>query len=209
MKHLTTIYKSAAVVLLLLVAAPKSSAQVLPDAYFNVDWQVGIPLSNDFAGDSSGWGMNLEGGYFLTEAITIGGFLNYQTNFESVSRRTLQLTDGSALTTSQKHAVFQLPFGVAGRYNWLTDDVFQPYVGMKLGAAWTQFSSYYYIYKQYDEAWGFYLSPEVGVSIFPRPDMRFGFHAAFYFSYATNSGSVLSYKVDGLTNLGFRVGISF
>lgn len=209
MKHLTTIYKSAAVVLLLLVAAPKSSAQVLPDAYFNVDWQVGIPLSNDFAGDSSGWGMNLEGGYFLTEAITIGGFLNYQTNFESVSRRTLQLADGSALTTSQKHAVFQLPFGVTGRYNWLTDDVFQPYVGLKLGAAWTQFSSYYYIYKQYDEAWGFYLSPEVGVSIFPRPDMRFGFHAAFYFSYATNSGSVLSYKVDGLTNLGFRVGISF
>lgn len=210
MKNWTTIYRSAALaVLLLFAAAPKSSAQVLPDAYFNIDWQVGIPLSNDFAEDTSGWGMNFEGGYFLTDAITIGAFMNYQTNFESVGRRTLQLSDGSALTTSQKHAVFQLPFGVAARYNWLTDDVFQPYVGMKIGTAWTQFSSYYYIYKQYTESWGFYLSPEVGVSIFPRPDMRFGFHAALYFSYATNNGSLLSYKVDGLTNLGFRVGVSF
>ncbi len=209
MKIWTTIYKSAALAALLLFAAPTGSAQVLPNTYFNVDWQLGIPLSNDFAEDTSGWGMNLEGGYFLTDAITIGAFLNYQTNFESFGRSTLQLNNGSALTTSQKHAVFQLPFGVTARYNWLTDDLFQPYVGMKLGAAWTQFSSYYYIYKQYTEAWGFYLSPEVGVSIFPRPDMRFGFHAALYFSYATNSSDLLTYQIDGLTNLGFRVGISF
>ncbi len=186
-----------------------ASAQILPDSYFNIDWQLGMPLSTDFADDFSGWGMNFEGGYFLTDAITIGGFLSYQTNFEKVPRQTLTLSGGNALTTSQKHAIFQLPFGVVARYNWLKESVFQPYAGMRLGASWAQISSYYYVYKQYTDTWGFYLSPEVGVSIFPRPDMRLGFHAALYYSYSTNSGDLLSYSVDGIQNVGFRFGISF
>lgn len=194
---------------MLVASVGTGRAQVLPNAYFNVDWQLSMPISNDFADNFSGWGMNLEGGYFLTDEITIGGFLCYQTNFEKFGRQTLDLGNGNALTTSQRHAIFQLPFGVSGRYNWLTDSIVQPYAGLKLGASWAQLSSYYYVYKQYTDTWGFYLSPEVGISIFPRPDMRFGFHAAIFYSYATNSGNLLSYKVDGLQNVGFRVGISF
>lgn len=199
----------AAVATLLAAVVCPSTAQVLPDAYFNIDWQIGMPSSNDFADKTSGWGMNFEGGYFLTDAITIGGFMNFQTNFKKFPRQTLDLSDGSALTTSQKHALFQLPFGVAGRYNWLKESIFQPYVGMKLGASYAQISSYYYVYKQYADTWGFYLQPEVGVSIFPRPDMRYGFHAALYYSYATNKGDLLTYSLDGISSFGFRFGVSF
>ena len=85
----------------------------------------------------------------------------------------------------------------------------QPYAGLKLGAQYAELSSYYYIVKHYDETWGFFLSPEVGVSIFPRPDYRLGFHVALYYGYATNSGRVLSYSVDGLNNFGIRVAVSF
>ena len=140
----------------------------------NVDWQLGVPLDNGFADETSGWGMNFEGGYFVTPAMTVGAFISYQTNLESIPRQTLELGKSAALTTNQKHALFQLPFGVATRYNWLTESVFQPYVGLKLGACWTEMSSYYYVVKQYDDSWGFYLSPELGFSIFPRPDYRRG-----------------------------------
>lgn len=193
----------------LFVALQPTSAQILPDAYFNIDWQFGAPVTNDFSDKASGWGMNFEGGYFLTDAITIGGFISFQTNFKKLPRETLQFSDGSALTTSQKHALFHLPFGVAGRYNWFKESVFQPYAGLKLGASYAEISSYYYIYKQYKDTWGFYMQPEVGVSIFPRPDMRFGLHAALYYSYSTNSGDLLTYSLNGLSNFGFRVGISF
>ena len=121
MKQLYTFSKRVAATVALLLALHTSHAQVLPDAYFNIDWQVGMPVSDSFVDKTSGWGMNFEGGYFLTDAITIGAFLNYQTNFRSVPRQTLDLGGGSALTTSQKHALFQMPFGVAGRYNWLPD----------------------------------------------------------------------------------------
>ncbi len=187
-----------------------ASAQLLPNSYFNVDWQMNVPLgSSSFADKASGWGMNFEGGYFVTPAIAVGAFISYQTNLEDIPRQTLQLNNGSALTTNQKHAVFQLPFGVTGRYCWMQGRVLQPYAGLKLGAQYAELSSYYYIVKHYDETWGFFLSPEVGVSIFPRPDYRLGFHVALYYSYATNNGRVLSYSVDGLNNFGIRVGVSF
>ena len=82
-------------------------------------------------------------------------------------------------------------------------------VGVPLGANYAEMSSYYYIIKQYTDTWGFYLSPEIGVSIFPRPDYRLGFHVALYYSYSTNSGDVLTYSMDNINNFGIRVGISF
>ena len=201
--------KTIAFCALMLAAAMPGKAQVFPNTYINIDWLVGVPLGAGFADKASGWGMNFEGGYFVTPAITVGPFISYQTNLQSISRQTLDLGNGSALTTNQKHALFQLPFGVTGRYNWLTDSVFQPYAGLKLGANYAEMSSYYYIIKQYTDTWGFYLSPEIGVSIFPRPDYRLGFHVALYYSYSTNSGDVLTYSMDNINNFGIRVGISF
>ncbi len=201
--------RTLALCALLLAAARPAEAQLFPDSYINIDWQMNVPLGNSIAGKASGWGMNFEGGYFITPAIAVGPFISYQTNIENFSRRTLDLGGGTALTTAQEHAVFQLPFGVTGRYNWLKDSMFQPYAGMKIGACYAELSSYYYIVKQYTDTWGFYLSPEIGVSIFPVPSYRLGFHVALYYSYATNNGRVLTYSVDNLNNFGIRIGVSF
>lgn len=199
----------ASLVLTLAFAAHPSRAQIIPGAYINVDWQVGVPLGSSFADKASGWGMNFEAGWFVTENVTVGPFINYQTNIESIGRRTLPLSPNTALTTAQKHTTFQLPFGVASRWNFLRGSVLQPYAGLKLGASYAQFSSYYYVLKQYENSWGFYLQPEVGVSIFPNPQQRFGFHVALYYSYATNGADLLVYSVNSLNNFGVRVGISF
>lgn len=193
----------------LFAATLTGKAQVFPNSYMNVDWQMNVPLGSSIATKASGWGMNFEGGYFVTPNISLGAFISYNTNLESVPRQTLDLGDGAALTTAQEHSVFQLPFGVSGRYNWMKQSVLQPYVGFKLGANYAEFSSYYYVVKQYTDTWGFYMSPEVGVSIFPNPDYRLGFHVALYYSYASNSGSVLTYSVNNLNNFGLRVGVSF
>lgn len=203
------ILRSAALCAVLLFAVRPAHAQLFPNSYINIDWQMNVPLGSSFADKASGWGMNFEGGYFVTPEITVGPFISYQTNLQKIHRQTLDLGDGAALTTNQKHSVFQLPFGVTGRYNWLKRSIFQPYAGLKLGACYSELSSYYYIVKQYTDTWGFYLSPEIGVSIFPVPSYRLGFHVALYYSYATNSGDVLTYSVNNLNNFGIRVGVSF
>lgn len=203
------LFKAVLLTVTLTAAFQTGRAQAIRNAYLNVDWQCNVPLGSSFADKASGWGMNFEGGYFVTPEITVGAFISYQTNLQSIGRQTLDLSPTSALTTNQKHALFQLPFGISGRYNFLKGRVFQPYAGLKLGAEYAEMSSYYYVIKHYHDTWGFYFSPEIGVSIFPYPSQRFGFHVALYYGFATNSGDLLVYSIDNINNFGVRVGISF
>lgn len=205
-----TINKSIKTIALLLAcfAIPSlADAQVLKNTFFNIDWQVNSPVGNGFADKISGWGANFEGGYFVTDNFGIGAFISYHTNNKYIGRETLHLSSTSSVTSDQQHSIFQLPFGAVARYSFNRDGVLEPYVAAKLGAVYSETSSYMNFLKIYDDSWGFFISPEIGLNIFVTSN--FGFHIAAYYSYATNHSSVLTYSMDGINNLGFRVGIAF
>ena len=195
-----------AVVLALLLALP-AKAQISLDSYYNIDWQFNIPLKNHFSDVASGWGMNFEGGYYVTSDIAVGAFLNFHTNNEYLSRRTIHLGNNQSINTNQQHEMFTLPFGALIRYRFVESD-FQPYVGMKLGACYSEFSNYYYIFLTQQDRWGFYMQPEVGFNYYPWADSM-GFHMAMYYSFSTNKCSIMSYEQSNLNNFGFRVGLAF
>ena len=133
----------------LFVLTLPGKAQLFPNTYMNIDWQSNFPVGSGlFADKASGWGMNFEGGYYFCPRMAVGLFINYQTNLQSIPRQTIYPTGNSALTAAQKHALFQLPFGVASRYVFLPESVLQPYVGTKIGACYAEMSSYYYTVKQ-------------------------------------------------------------
>ena len=92
--------KTIAFCALMLAAAMPGKAQVFPNTYINIDWQVGVPLGAGFADKASGWGMNFEGGYFVTPAITVGPFISYQTNTRCSSCRSVSLDDTTGLPTA-------------------------------------------------------------------------------------------------------------
>jgi len=131
--------RAFAIAALALVFAMPAKAQMTDNGYANIDWQFNFPLNNHFADKGSGWGMNFEGGYFLTSNFALGGFLAYHSNHEYFSRQTLPVGTSGSLNTDQQHTVFQLPFGLATRYAWNRGGAFQPYVGVKLG---TQYAMY-------------------------------------------------------------------
>ena len=89
------VLKTIALCVVLLAAARTGKAQIFPNSYINVDWQMGVPLGSSLADKASGWGMNFEGGYFITPAIAVGPFISYQTNLETITRQTLDLGNGS------------------------------------------------------------------------------------------------------------------
>ena len=184
-----------------------TKAQISLDSYYNFDWQFNIPINNRFSNSASGWGMNFEGGYYVTKDIALGGFLSFHTNNEYLSRRTIMLSATQAISTDQQHQMFRLPFGALTRYRFNEGD-FQPYVGMKLGTCYSKFCNYYYIFLTQEKTWGFYMEPEVGFNYYPWPN-SIGFHFAMYYSFSTNKCDVMSYKQDNLNNFGFRAGIAF
>ena len=182
-------------------------AQISLDTYYNIDWQFNIPLGNDFSSTASGWGMNFEGGYYVTPEIAVGGFLSFHTNNEYFSRRTIAINETLSMNSDQQHQMFTLPFGLLARYRFQEAD-FQPYVGMKLGMCYSQFSNYYYIFMTDENRWGFFMSPEIGFNYYPWAN-GVGFHMAIYYSFATNKCDLMSYKQSILNNIGFRLGLAF
>ncbi|MBQ5731182.1 MAG: outer membrane beta-barrel protein [Bacteroidaceae bacterium] len=206
MKRLRNII--CAVLFAAAAAMPSTSkAQISLDTYYNIDWQFNIPLGNNFSSTASGWGMNFEGGYYVTPQIAVGGFLSFHTNNEYFSRRTIAINETLSMNSDQQHQMFTMPFGLLARYRFQEAD-FQPYVGMKLGMCYSQFSNYYYIFLTDENRWGFFMSPEIGFNYYPWAN-GVGFHMAIYYSFATNKCDLMSYKQSILNNIGFRLGLAF
>lgn len=206
MKKINKIFIAA--ILAALLGVPSiSRAQVSLDSYYNVDWQFNIPISNSFSNVASGWGMSFEGGYYVSSDVAVGGFINFHTNNEYLSRRTINLGGNQAINTDQQHQMFTLPFGLLARYRFMEED-FQPYVGMKLGACYSEFSNYYYIFMNREKKWGFYMQPEVGFNYYPWAN-SIGFHFAIYYSFSTNKCNIMSYTQNNLNNFGLRFGLAF
>ena len=165
------IYKSIKLIALLVacLAIPYlAGAQVVKNMYFNVDWQINSPFSQDFSDKTSGWGAHAEAGYYVIPNFSVGAFMSYHTN-----------------------------------------NKFQPYAGVQLGASYSEMSTYINVMKVYDRNWGFYVSPEIGMTMYFTPQKQIGLHVAAYYNYATNKGEVLSYSIDGLNNWGIRLGLAF
>ena len=133
-------FKVVALAVIAIAFAMPAKAQLSDNGYANIDWQFNAPLSNHFADKASGWGMNFEGGYFVTPNIGLGLFLNYHSNHEYVGRETFKMAGGD-VTTDQQHTIFQLPFGAAARYQWNRGGAVQPYVSAKLGAEYAKVRS--------------------------------------------------------------------
>ena len=208
MKKITKILGAA--LLMAMSAMPfAGNAQIIKGGYLNVDWQFNAPVGNEYANVASGWGMNFEGGYYIIPKMSLGLFVSYHTNNKYIGEQVLRLSDTESLYTDQQHSIYQVPFGITSRWRFIEDRMFEPYIGVKLGAMYTRMESDTQVYTYYQDRWGFNVQPEIGFSLFPMPDNRIGFHMAIYYSYATNKSHVLTYNINGYNNIGFRLGLSF
>lgn len=188
------------------MAAYMADAQPGKRYYINAGWQFNGVVGNDFVSNASGWGAYLEGGYYVLPRIAAGAFASYGTNNEYIPRTTYVASDGSALTSDCYNSIFQIPFGATLRYrlNWKR---FEPYAEAKLGANYASEYIYYPTATSGTDQWGFYVSPEVGFTWHPFRRNNFGFQFAVYYSYATNRCASLG--IDGISNAGFKLGLSF
>ncbi len=190
--------------------AAAGAQTLMPRGFFHIDWQGQMIFDNNFADKASGWGVNFEAGYYASGHWGLGAFICYQTHNEYFPRQTINLPEGPQMTTDQQHSLYQVPFGITGRYRFGKEkETFEPYLSMKAGPSMVRFVSYYSTFDSSDRTWGFYLSPELGMTVYPTSDHLFGIHLSVYYSYATNNTDLMGYNVSSVSNMGLRVGIAF
>ena len=199
------IYILAAVLAFSLFAG-EANAQMGKREYINGGWQFNATPGNSFAESAQGYGAYLEGGYYVTPMFAVGGFASFNTNNQYFPKQTYTYSDKSALTTDLDRSIYQVPFGTTLRVRFLRGMV-QPYAEAKIGAEYSTQNIYMSTFVSRQDNWGFYASPEIGMTFFPFESTDFGFQIAAFYSYATNKDS--SFKIDGINNVGFKLGIAF
>lgn len=192
--------------ILLAVSASEANAQMSKRFFFNGGWQFNGTLNNDVATSYQGYGGYTESGYYVLPCLAVGTFTTFGTNNEYYPKQTYVFEDKSALTTDMSRSLYQMPFGALIRYRF-TRSMFQPYISAKIGAEYATQSTYMSTFVTKDDNWGFYISPEIGMTFFPFYEVDFGFQVALYYSYATNKNG--GYDLDGINNLGFKLGVAF
>ena len=190
----------------LVLFAGEANAQMGKRNYINGGWQFNGTPGNTFAKSAQGYGAYIEGGYYLTPLFAVGGFASFNSNNEYHPKETYTFANQAALTTDLDRSLYQVPFGATMRMRF-TRGMFQPYVEAKIGTEYSTQSTYMSTFVSRQDNWGFYISPEVGMTFFPFEKTDFGFHVAAYYSYATNQNK--SYDLKGINNLGFKLGIAF
>ena len=192
--------------LAMLFYASDASAQMGKRYYINGGWQFNGTVATDFVDNAQGYGAYVEGGYYVTPMIAVGGFASFGTNNDYIPKKTYHLQDNAAVTTDLDRSIYQVPFGATMRVRFLRYEI-QPYFEAKIGAEYSTQSTYMSTFVNRHDNLGFYISPEIGVTFFPFHKADVGFQIAGYYSYATNQNS--SYDLKGLNNLGFKVGLAF
>lgn len=176
--------------------------------HFGIDWQMNAPVINHYTKGLAGWGMNFEGSYNITPRWDAGLFVGFSTNHKYLERQTINLSPTENITTDRQRSAFQLPFGLTTSYTLTGGRCVRPYIGAKVGTEYMRATTYFADRYNQDEKWGFYVSPEIGLRIYPC-GTRFGFKVAGYFSYATNHPQTFDADISPVSNVGFRVGVLF
>lgn len=186
--------------------AVDANAQMGKKSYVNGGWQFNGTPGNAFAESAQGYGAYMEAGYYVTPMFAVGGFASFSTNNQYYPKQTYTFTDKSALTTDLDKSIYQVPFGSTLRVRFLRG-MFQPYVEAKIGTEYSCQNIYMSTFVCQKDNWGFYVSPEVGLTFFPFHSTDLGFQIAAYYSYATNQNK--TFDITGINNLGFKLGVAF
>ena len=203
MKKIIYIMAAAAA---MLMATAQADAQMGKRYYINGGWQFNGTPGNGFVENAQGYGAYMEGGYYITPMLAVGGFASFNTNEKYIPSTTYTFSDMSALTTDLTRSIYQVPFGATLRVRFLRSEC-QPYAEAKIGAEYSNQNTYMSTFVNRQDNWGFYISPEFGVTFFPFSQTDFGFQIAMYYAFATNQNK--SVDIKGINNLGFKLGIAF
>jgi hypothetical protein len=172
-------------------------------------WQTATPASNtDFLSKTSYTGFKIEYRYFIKKNLSVGAFIDWNSNSEYFPTATYQNKDQTqAVTTDMYRFIYTFPMGLNGHYYFTGSKMLRPFVGLALGAQYSEQNMYYNIYETTNKNWGFLARPELGVIVTPFSTHSVGILVGTSYAYATNKNDDL--KFSSMAHVNFQLGIVF
>ncbi|RAJ06592.1 outer membrane protein with beta-barrel domain [Chitinophaga skermanii] len=173
---------------------------------FGLSWEIAIPTNNDFLDKTSLRGGKVEYRHFLPgKPISFGASLGWQSYEQYIPTQTITYDNGNkAITTDMDRVIYTVPIAAIGHYYFNYGKTAMPYLGVGVGAQYSEQTIYYNIFETNENTWGFLVRPEIGVLIRPG-QANWGILAGASYSFATNKNSL--FDQSNLKNVSFNIGL--
>jgi len=154
---------------------------------WNFQWVIGFPVgeTNEFLDQTSFRGFGIEGRGYVSDRITVGGRVAWQTFYKDFGEVT-QSSDNVTVTGFQRKYINTIPITVNAHY-YFGYGMVLPYIGVGIGPYWIEARNYMGIYYVQEKAWHFGVVPEIGVVVPFGSNSNVGFNAAVKYNYAAKT----------------------
>ncbi len=182
-----------------------STASFAQRDVFLGSWEIAFPTNTDLLSKTSFSGGRVEYRHFLQNgsfSIGIAGSWNSFDQYTAKQTYEYETGNGAVTTDLIKH-IYSTPITLTGHYYFkLSSNMFKPYVGVGLGAQYSEQNLFFNIYEVDNSDWGFVVRPEAGVLVRFAPS--FGGFVSCAYNYATND----AYKADHLEHIAVNIGFA-
>lgn len=136
---------------------------------WKVSWDMNAPIGQtaDFVSNFSFRGVSLDASWFVTENVALGASIGWGLFYEKTEKITETHMDGAVSLTGkrQKYNNF-VPLLFNAEYYFLSStSAVRPFIGLGIGASWSELMCNVGLYQAYEKNWMFTLAPEVGIII--------------------------------------------
>lgn len=191
----------------ILLASMASQAQIhTGSSVFLVGWEIGIPVNNDYISETS-WG----GGYFdwrkfIKPNISLGFATSFNAFRQFVDTKTYVSSDQStAVTTKMMRYQNVMPFMFNACYYFNEMGMALPYVGLGVGAEFSDQWMYYSSFTSSNRDWGFVARPSIGAILRFGPEV--GGHVGIGYNIAAIDNGFT--EQNSIQYVYFQLGLSF
>lgn len=184
----------------------RAQSGFLPSSFVAIGWDINTPLNNtEFISNTSAAGLSVQARYFVNEHLSVGGEIAWSSLYEYAPRETYTFENG-AVTTDLYKFNYLLPISANVHYYFKPDSKVSPYIGLGVGAMYSQQDFYFNVYNLSFVKWGYLVKPEVGALI-KFGDSNMGAMVGVRYNYGTNREPKLNF--DNIQTLGFNLGLVF
>ncbi|PLX11739.1 MAG: hypothetical protein C0598_07510 [Marinilabiliales bacterium] len=171
---------------------------------WNFDWNIGFGLgeTGEFISNPSGRGFSIDGRGFVTDNITVGGIVGWNTFYQNEGFVTEDYESGVTVNGYKRKYINVLPIMVNTHY-YLAQTTVMPYIGFGVGATYAERRDYMGIYYVEESAWHFSVAPELGI-VYPFGSSNTGINANVKYNYAAKTKDT-----KAVSFLSVNIGISY
>ncbi len=176
---------------------------------YSVNYQMNVPLgsSKNFVSNASFEGVNINWAYFVTREIAVGVDFSYNNYHEKIGQKIYRPNENMAVNAAQFRYTQAFPLKAQVKYFFSQDSYIKGYAGLGLGALSAGQHIVVQDLGEWNNNWGFLVSPEVGMLIPFGADSPFGANITAGYNFSTNKSTFGNIDIKDRQSLYFNVGL--